>query len=64
MKIVSFTLEISIYRAIGGTGNGKYVVDGTHSKDKCFTREKMNWFSKSPTKTCKVLGIIYSTSNK
>ena len=44
MVIFSLTLKITVYISIGTCGNGKDVLNGINSRDKCF-EGKMNILS-------------------
>ena len=39
MTIVSLTMNISIYGAIGAPGHGKYISDGLNARDKIYHRK-------------------------
>ena len=55
-------MRISIYRAIGAPGNGKYVVDVINSSNKRYLREQMNRLTNNITTTFEGIGILHSAS--
>ena len=62
MEMFSLSLNMRIYRSIGGPGQEKDVVDVLNAKDKRYLRQKN--LSKIITTTCEGLGMLHYSSNK